>query len=143
MSERDYSATPLARKLGIEPGSLVAIAGAPSGFAETLGPLPEGAQFRTLRTARLDVILLFVRQEAALHTAFRGALRKLDTAGGLWVVWPKRASGVSTDLTFEVVQRIGLESGLVDNKIAAIDATWSGLRFVVRKEHREDWPPEG
>jgi hypothetical protein len=84
----------------------------------------------------MDVILLFATRRADLERRFSGLARALDPAGGLWIAWPKKSSGVATDLTFESVQAIGLDEALVDNKVAAIDETWSGLRFVYRKADR-------
>lgn len=131
-----YSGTPLPAKLGIRAGARVLLAGAPRGFAQVLGPLPEGA--RVLRAARppLDVVVLFATRRADLVRRFRTLAPALDPAGGLWVAWPKKTSGMDTDLTFDAVQSIGLAAGLVDNKVCAVDETWSGLRFVVRVADR-------
>ena len=131
-----YSGTPLAKKLGIKPGAVVAFVGAPDGFRDVLGELPDGVQVRTRLGGRLDVIVLFVTRRADLARRFPTALRSLDPDGGLWVAWPKKSSGVDTDLVFESVQRTGLDGGLVDNKVAAVDETWSGLRFVYRVADR-------
>lgn len=131
-----YSGTPLPKKLGIREGSRVAVVAAPSGFASVLGALPPGAQLRTNARGRLDVIVFFVTRRAELARRFPSFMRALEDDGGLWVAWPKKTSGVATDLGFDAVQRIGLDAGLVDNKVAAIDATWSGLRFVYRVKER-------
>ena len=130
----DYSATPLARKLGIREGSRVLIVGPPDGF--TLGILPTGSEVVRSARARLDVALLFVRTLADLRRRFPGLLRALDPAGRLWVAWPKKASGVRSDLTFDLVRGLGLEAGLVDNKSAAIDDAYQGLQFVYRLKDR-------
>ena len=135
MSERDYSETPLPRKLGIKEGSRVALVGAPEGFPATLGPLPAGAELVPPR-GPLDVIVLFAARRAELEGSFSGLGRELTPAGGLWIAYPKKASGVPTDLTFAEVQEIGLATGLVDNKSCAIDEVWSGVRFVVRLRDR-------
>lgn len=135
-----YSGTPLVRKLGILDGSRIAIVGAADGFVESLG-LPDGVEVLSARARRLDVIVWFVTRGHELEHRFGGLAVRLQPAGGLWVAWPKKSSGVATDLSFDVVQTTGLAAGLVDNKVAAIDDTWSGLRFVVRKEHRSEWPP--
>ncbi|HUH08241.1 MAG TPA: hypothetical protein VML96_10605 [Egibacteraceae bacterium] len=134
MAQEGYSGTPLARKLGIKAGAAVALLGAPEGFALT--DLPDGVDVRSRAAGRLDVIVLFARSQAELARRFPAAMRVLEPAGGLWVAWPKKASGVATDLSFEVVQPRGLDAGLVDNKICAIDETWSGLRFVYRLRDR-------
>jgi hypothetical protein len=127
---KDYSATPLPRKLGIKEGSRVALQGAPEGLAEALGVKPR------LR-GRLDVILLFQTKEGELRRAFTPLARRLTPAGGLWVAWPKKSAAVDSDLSFERVQQIGLDAGLVDNKSCSIDETWQALRFVYRLEDRE------
>lgn len=131
-----YSGTPLPKKLGIRPGARVLLAGAPPDFDRELVPWPEGAKALERIADGLDVILLFVKRESDLRTRFERLEPRLVADGGFWVAWPKKASGVSTDLTFDRVQSVGLEAGLVDNKICAVTDVWSGLRFVVRKEDR-------
>jgi hypothetical protein len=126
---RDYSSTPLPKKLGITEEARVSLVGAPEGFSATVG---------VERNARgeADVIVLFTTRLADLGRRFEDLARRLDPAGGLWVVWPKKSAKVATDLSFEEVQRVGLEAGLVDNKSCAIDDTWQALRFVIRRENR-------
>ena len=131
-----YSGTPLPKKLGIREGSRLAIVSAPDGFERVLGPLPDGVELRAGARGRCDVVVFFVTRRAELARRFPSFVRALDTDGGLWVAWPKKTSGVATDLGFDVVQEIGLGAGLVDNKVCAIDATWSGLRFVRRVADR-------
>jgi hypothetical protein len=131
-----YSGTPLTRKLGINAGARVAIVAAPDGFDHVLGALPDGVQVRRQARGHLDVIVFFVTRRAELARRFGGFARALEPDGGLWVAWPKKTSGVATDLAFDAVQGIGLDQGLVDNKVCAIDGTWSGLRFVTRLEDR-------
>jgi CheY-like chemotaxis protein len=129
-----YSGTPLPKKLGIRPGSVVALLGTPEGFGtSTLRPLPEGAVVRRDVRSPFDVGLLFVRSKAQLARRFPPALKAMGDPGALWIVWPKKASGVRTDLDEKAVRAFGLARGLVDYKIAAIDATWSGLCFARRK----------
>ena len=125
-----YSGTPLVQKLGIKPDSRVALVEAPDDFARTLGIRP--------RTARgpLDVIVFFATAHAALARRFGRLARARAPAGGFWIAWPKRSSGVATDLNENVVRELGLRAGLVDNKVCAIDDTWSGLRFVIRLKDR-------
>ena len=127
-----YSGTPLPKKLGIKPGSVVALVGAPEGFEELLGEMPEGVTLRRRAQGRCDLIVWFAasRRELERRVARLGAVAG---AGGLWIAWPKKASGVVTDLSERVVREAGLAAGLVDYKIAAIDETWSGLRFARRK----------
>jgi len=133
-----YSGTPLARKLGIRPGARVLLRAAPAGFEGLLEGLPEDAD--VLRAARgprpFDVIVTFHKRASGLR-ADLAALRQLMTPeAGLWVAWPKKTSGVTTDVTESIVRNTGLDAGLVDNKICAIDPTWSGLRFVIRLADR-------
>lgn len=134
-----YSGTPLPKKLGIKPGHRVAILGAPRGFVQhTLGALPQDVIVATALTGRapVDVVVLFAASASALEKRFAPASSRLASDGGLWVAWPKKASGVTTDLTEDVVRGIGLAAGLVDNKVCAIDEVWSGLRLVVRVKDR-------
>ena len=131
-----YSGTPLARKLGIKPDAVVGLLAAPPGVEELLAPLPDGVAIRRRAQGRLDVIVLFATRQAALEGRFGQAVEALTDDGGLWVAWPKKSSKVPTDLDFDRVQRLGLDSGLVDNKICAIDQVWTALRFVVRLADR-------
>lgn len=133
-----YSGTPLPRKLGIKEGSLVAALWAPEHFISLLVPLPHGARLRPdLRgKARYDVLVAFVTTERELRTRFDRARARLDPDGGLWIAWPKLSSALAKDLKESHVRAYGLSTGLVDNKICAIDEDWSGLRFVVRTEDR-------
>ncbi len=134
-----YSGTPLARKLGVSEGSSVVLVGAPEGFEEVLAA-PPGAGVRRrlpppgLRT--VDVAVLFATSRADLDRRFPRVAAGLRPAGGLWVAWPKRASGVATDLTENVVREVGLAHGMVDNKVCAVTDLWSALRFVVRLRDR-------
>jgi hypothetical protein len=130
----DYSGTPLPKKLGIREGSRVCVVGAPEGFA--LAPTPSGVEVRSRARGPLDVVILFTTRRAELLRRFGALARALDPAGRLWVAWPKKASGVPTDLTFATVQRVGLDAGLVDNKSASIDDVFQGLQFVVRLADR-------
>jgi hypothetical protein len=126
---RDYSPTPLPKKLGIQEGSRVALRKAPEGLADRLGVVPR-------QSGELDVAVLFATRQGELTRAFAPLVRRLAPAGGLWVAWPKKASGLETDLTFDAVQKTGLDAGLVDNKSCAIDETWQALRFVIRLRDR-------
>ena len=132
-----YSGTPLPRKLGIKESARVSLVGAPPGFAEeTLGELPAGACIVAAAEADIDVIVWFVEWMAEFEPGFAAQAARLKYDGGLWVAWPKRASGRPTDLTENVIRDVGLAVGLVDNKVCAIDETWSGLRFVYRLADR-------
>ncbi len=130
-----YSGTPLAHKLGVRPGHRIAVVSAPDGFAETLR-LPPRVQLRTQARGRLDVVVFFVTRRTELSRRFPVMQRGLEDNGGLWIAWPKRTSGVATDLTENLVREVGLDCGLVDNKVAAINNIWSGLRFVRRLADR-------
>jgi len=131
-----YSSTPLAKKLGIKEGSRIGLVNAPKGFEDYLGELPDKAEFVSRLINSLDIILLFVLTAASLARDFSRLSKKLKSNGMIWIAWPKKSSGVTTDLAFENVQRIGLDAGLVDVKICAIDDTWSGLKFVYRLKDR-------
>ena len=126
---KDYSSTPLPKKLGIKEDSRVALQGEPEGFAARIGVKPRNR-------GQLDVIVLFQTKKGELTRAFTPLARRLAPAGGLWVAWPKKKAAVETDLTFEDVQGIGLKAGLVDNKSCSVDETWQALRFVYRIEDR-------
>lgn len=132
-----YSGTPLVRKLGVKPDARLGLIGAPEGFDATLGELPPGVRVRRrLGGEPFDVIVAFFDRRAELNRRLPALARALDPAGGLWLAWPKRASGVATDVTEDVVRTLGLAAGLVDNKVCAIDPVWSGLRLVVRLRDR-------
>ncbi len=135
-----FLGTPFSRKLGIAPGDRVGTFGAPEAFAGLLGSLPDGASLVRSPRAPCRVLVVFAGSRRELESRFGSAVALLPADGGLWVAWPKQASGIVTDLDFDVVQSHGLESGLVDNKVAAIDDTWSALRFVVRSADRKRWP---
>ncbi len=124
--------TPLVKKLGIRPGTVLTLLGAPSDFEATLGELPEGVTVRRQARGRAERVILFARSLADLVERFPAAARAMADGGGIWIAWPKRASGVPTDVTQADVRRFGLDAGFVDYKIAAIDATWSGLLFARR-----------
>jgi hypothetical protein len=132
----DSSGTPLATKLGIKAGAEVAVVGTPKGFQEALAPLPPGVRVHSRPRGALDVIVFFTSQEGELARRFEGLAATLTPAGGLWIAWPKKASEIDSDLSFETVRRIGLEAGLVDNKSCSIDDDWQALRFVYRVKDR-------
>lgn len=133
-----YSGTPLPQKLGIRENHRVAILKAPIGFQEILGPLPNGVVLkrRVMGKESFNVIVVFVKSRSELLRRFAGCVDRLDPSGGLWVSWPKKASGVPTDVTEDRVREVALAAGLVDNKVCAIDDTWSGLRCVIRSKDR-------
>jgi hypothetical protein len=131
-----YSGTPLPRKLGIKPGHRVLVLGPPEGFEATLGELPDDVSVRTAARGKADVIVAFHDRRAELARRMPKLRALMEPAAGLWIAWPKRSSGVPTDLTEDVVRELALANVLVDNKVCAIDATWSGLRLVIRLRDR-------
>jgi hypothetical protein len=143
-----YSGTPLPRKLGIKPGARVGLAGAPDGFGALLEPLPDGVRVEAGAAGAVlpgpvlpgigpfDVIVFFTVEQAELAGRLSELRARMAPAAGLWIAWPKRASRVPTDMTEDVIREIALPTGLVDNKVCAIDQVWSGLRLVIRRELR-------
>jgi hypothetical protein len=133
-----YSQTPLAQKLGIKEGHTLALLSAPAGFDRTLGKLPAGVRVTQAigKLGSIDVAVLFTKSRSDLEKRFAKVAAAMTPNGGVWVAWPKKASGVTTDMTEDVVREVALPKGLVDNKVCAIDETWSGLRLVWRVENR-------
>ena len=133
-----YSGTPLPKKLGIKPGHQVALLNLPREVQNDLAPLLKDVDLQSaLRGPTLfNVIVYFTKKRSELEEAFPRLVEQLDPAGGLWIAWPKKASGVATDLTEDIIRVVGVDEGLVDNKVCAIDETWSGLRVVWRQERR-------
>ena len=130
-----YAGTPLPQKLGIEEGHRVVLLGAPTGF--TLGALPTGVTVgKRLTRNAYDVLVVFVKKRTDLVAQLAACRPKMAQAGGLWIAWPKKASGVPTDIVEDTIRELALPTGLVDNKVCAIDETWSGLRLVIRKANR-------
>jgi hypothetical protein len=127
-----YSARPLAQKLGITGGKRVLLVNAPTGYERKLGRLPAGVTLTRHLVGIADVIQFFARDEEALRREFPLLRKRVKQDGAIWVSWPKRSSGVETDLDEGLVRSNGLESGLVDTKICAVDKTWSALKFVIR-----------
>jgi len=139
LDHKDYSGTPLWRKLGIAEGGRVLLVDPPEDLRlDALAPLPDGVTFLRRRAADLDVVVVFVKTRADLRRRFPGLRASIGAKGRLWVAWPKKAAKVSTDLTFEIVQRTGLDAGLVDNKTAAISDVFQGLQFVYRVRDRAE-----
>ena len=131
-----YSGTPLAKKLGIKMGACATLVNAPDDFDALLSPIPDGVKIVRRLGRDADVIVAFHTSRAVLEGRIDRLRAGMHDAGGLWIAWPKRASGVATDITEDAVRAIALAAGLVDNKVCAIDATWSGLRIVVRVRDR-------
>lgn len=130
------SGTPLPAKLGLREGSRLYVIGAPAGFAAELAPMPTGVRTLARPGVDLDVVVLFAVRAADLRRRFGPLARRLRPAGRLWVAWPKKAAGMPTDLDFAIVQSIGLDAGLVDNKSASITEAFQGLQFVLRLRDR-------
>jgi len=130
-----YSGTPLAKKLGIKPGSVLAVINDPGHFHALLD-MPEGVTVRSSARGRADTAVCFVVARWELERRIETLARMVFPDGGIWVCWPKRASKVATDMTEDVVREVVLPRGLVDVKVAAIDEVWSGLRVVHRRENR-------
>jgi len=134
-----YSGTPLLEKLGIDQRTRLVVSGAPSGWVELVLRPPPGVRVGDLRVRSADVIVLFCPSRPDLEVGLPRATQRLRPDGALWVAWPKRASGVATDMTEDAVREVALPTGLVDVKVAALDATWSGLKLMVRRENRALW----
>lgn len=132
-----YSGTPLPKKLGIKENFKIGLVNPPENFSKLIEPLPANAQIVTRLIKPLDLLICFVNSRGALAKQFSPLAAKLCANGMLWIAWPKKNSGVETDLDFGQVQRIGLDAGLVDVKICAIDDVWSGLKFVYRLKDRK------
>jgi hypothetical protein len=134
-----YSGTPLVKKIGIKPGHRLLFVNAPKDFAATLGELPEGAGTVT-KGRPFDVGIVFVKSAADLQQRVSEVQSQMSQDGMLWAAWPKKTSGVTTDLVEDKVRDFGLATGLVDVKVCAIDETWSGLKFVIRLADRVKTP---
>ena len=132
-----YSGTPLPKQLGVKENQRIALINQPANFEKELGALPATTTIVEKLTAPLDLVMLFVDSEKTLAKQFPSVAKKLSSNGMIWVAWPKKTSGVPTDLAFGCVQRIGLDCGLVDVKICAINEVWSGLKFVIRVKDRK------
>lgn len=131
-----YSGKPLVEKLGIRPGHRITLVDAPPEFPGALGTLPDGVAIEGPRAKELDAVLLFADRAATLEQKMPTAIERLAQAGMLWIAWPKKAAGVATDITEDVVRRIALASGVVDVKVCAITHVWSGLKLVRRLKDR-------
>lgn len=131
-----YSTTPLAQKLGIKPGAKVAALNAPAGYRKLLAPLPAQVSLTDKAAAGAGFVHLFVTERRVLEKELKRLRKLLDDAGVLWVSWPKKSSGVGSDITEDVIREVCLPLGLVDIKVCAVDDTWSGLKLMIRREER-------
>jgi hypothetical protein len=132
----DYSGKPLVQKLGIKPGFCIFAVGAPTGYRDTVGKLPAQVTIVTRLTGSVDMIHLFATKAASLGDKLRISRDAIKPDGMVWVSWPKKSSGVPTDLTDHVVRETALSLGLVDIKVCAIDEVWSALKFVIPRDQR-------
>ena len=135
-----YSGTPLAKKLGIGPGCRLCLRQAPPDYAALVAPLPEGVRVLPRPGADADLIHVFATRRAQLERTLRSSLARMRADAVLWVSWPKKSSGLASELSEDLVRELALPLGLVDVKVCAVDETWSGLKLVVRKSARADWP---
>jgi hypothetical protein len=133
-----YSKTPLAQKLGIKPGAKVAALNAPAGYRKLLAPVPAGVSFIDKAEAGAGFVHLFVTERRVLERELKRLRKLLEDAGVLWVSWPKKTSGVGSDITEDVIRDVCLPLGLVDIKVCAVDETWSGLKLMIRRENRSE-----
>ena len=131
-----YSKTPLAQKLGIKPGTKVAALNPPASYRKLLAPLPADVSFTEKPSAGSNFVHLFVRDRRTLEKELKRLRKLLDDAGVLWISWPKKASGVTSDITEDVIRDVCLPLGFVDVKVCAVDEIWSGLKLMIRRENR-------
>jgi hypothetical protein len=131
-----YSGTPLAKKLGIKAGSRLWAPHAPRGYKKLLSPLPAEVSFLSRAGHELDVIHFFTKSRRELAATLPGLIPRIKREGAIWVSWPKKASKVETDVTEDMIRTLALPLRLVDVKVCAVDETWSGLKLVIRKQHR-------
>jgi hypothetical protein len=131
-----YSGTPLAKKLGIAPTMTITAIGAPDDLREWLAPMPPDVQWVGGGKARLDLAIVFVTRRAEVERRFPTLAGRVQPEGAIWIAWPKKASGLVTDVTENVLREIILPTGYVDTKVCAISEVWSGLKFVLRRELR-------
>ena len=135
-----YSGTPLAKKLGIAADHRVGVLGDPGHFAELVAPLPDGARLIPNPRSPCPLYVVFAPDRAGFESRLVRVIAQLPPDGSVWISWPKKSSGVATDMTEDVVREVALPLRLVDVKVCAVDETWSGLKLMVRKEHRATWP---
>lgn len=131
-----YSKTPLAQKLGIKPGTRVVALSAPADYRKLLAPLPDDVSFAEKAAPGSQFIHLFVSERRLLEKELKRLRKVVADAGTLWVSWPKKTSGVATDITEDVIREVCLPLGFVDVKVCAVDETWSGLKLMIRRENR-------
>ena len=134
-----YSGTPLAKKLGIKEGHRIGVLGDPGHFADLVAPLPADATLVSNPRRACEVYVAFCADRASFETRLSRVEHMLPADSAVWIAWPKKSSGVTTDMTEDVVREVALPRQLVDVKVCAVDEVWSGLKLMVRKEHRDSW----
>lgn len=132
-----YSGTPLAQKLGIKPGTIVVAINAPPHYEKLLGPIAGEVRFTNRAKADANFIHFFTKSRAELEKQLARLRPKLVDPGMLWVSWPKKSSGIVTDVTEDVIRAVALPLGFVDVKVCAVDETWSGLKLMIRRTNRK------
>jgi hypothetical protein len=132
-----YSGTPLAKKLGIKPGTILRPVQAPENYLSLIDPLPENATVSQSASHEIDIVHLFVKQRSELAGLLQRYETKIKQNGAIWVSWPKKSSGIPSEITEDTVRDVALPMGLVDIKVCAVDDVWSGLKLVIRKENRK------
>jgi hypothetical protein len=137
MTTSGYSGTPLVKKLGVKAGMIISVIGAPEDYFRLVNPLPPEVQVSEINRGKKDLTHLFTKSRSVLDKTFPMLCGQMKEDGMIWISWPKRSSGVGTDLDENIIREIGLANGLVDVKVCAIDETWSGLKFVKRLTDRK------
>ena len=132
-----YSGTPLPQKLGIKPGTIIVAIDAPENYRKLLGQIPSGVNFATRPVGNTKFIHLFVKERRVLQTYLQSLRRKIAEDAAVWISWPKKSSGVPTDVTEDVIRAVALPIGFVDIKVCAVDDTWSGLKLMIRRGNRK------
>lgn len=132
-----YSGKPLAEKLGIKPGTIVVAIDAPDDYRRLLAPIPSGVNFASRAVGNTKFVHVFVRERRVLLTHLQSLRSKIPDDAAVWVSWPKKSSGVATDITEDVIRNVALPLGFVDVKVCAVDETWSALKLMIRRENRK------
>jgi len=132
-----YSGTPLWKKLGLKPQFQVALINGPRDYERLLEPIPDGIKIGSRVTSKTDIIHVFSTEKLHLKRSLISCLKSMKSSAVIWASWPKRSSGLTSEITEDTVRAVALPLGLVDVKVCAIDETWSGLKLVVRRENRE------
>lgn len=132
-----YSTTPLPQKLGIKPGTIVVAIDAPDNYRKLLGQIPSGVNFATRPVGKTRFVHLFATERRSLQTHLQSLRQKIADDAAIWVSWPKKSSGVPTDISEDVIRSVALPLGFVDIKVCAVDDTWSGLKLMIRRDNRK------